>query len=109
MHTKAPNCVKAEMVFLFSLRGFLLRRKAAAAAAGVWIRAAVGYKNAAIEWTVSAWTKVTRHETGSSHGAQSPQVGASGLVPLRGGEAVQSDGFFGVWRNTSTCLKHFAQ
>ncbi len=75
----------------------------------VRIRAAVGCKNAAIESTASAWTKVTRHETGSSHGAQSPQVGASGLVSLRGGEAVQSDGFFGVWRNTSTCLKHFAQ
>jgi hypothetical protein len=41
--------------------------------------------------------------------AQSLQVGFSLCNPLRGGEAVPSDGLCSVLRNTSTCLKHAAQ
>jgi hypothetical protein len=41
--------------------------------------------------------------------AQSHQTGLSGCIPLRGGEAVPSDGLCSVLRNTFTVLKHEAQ
>ena len=49
------------------------------------------------------------HSAARASHAQSLQGCGGVCIPLRGGEAVPSDGLCSVLRNTSTCLKHAAQ
>ena len=58
-----------------------------------------------------AESRVTRpqHSAARASKPQSLQGGGGVCLPLRGGEAVQSDGLCSVLRNTSAVLKHVAQ
>ena len=50
-----------------------------------------------------------QHSASCTSSAQSPQCCGGIGVPLRGGEAVQTDGFCSVLGNTLTVLKHVGQ